>query len=525
MTKARVANVKEKAATRGKKVKTWPPPGGSIDEIAGLLTEGVRRIGAGYHAGEFRQKLAVRTMALGLFDRAAEALDGSVGWAAAWDPWWSAYARGEVVVTALVGRIAGAAALTEAQRGVLRRWLVEGEAALADIGPTWTACRPQALLGAGWLLLGEQARGDRLLAAAVAGVDPESNTTEHRAVIAHAYAALGRVREAIEVLTSREAVSWTYAAPAVAEVVRRASADELERLRSRLAGVGAHREFVLFDRGLARLIALKEWAAAKSWLAGFEGLATRDGEAQLIAAMVAAGEATWIEASRSLVDPQQSRGVEVLLALARVSPDLARGHLERRFADAPALLVRAANVGQHLRALAGAAARCGRLDVAERVEALGRDAGEMQAARLGVLAELDPSDAAWAAWFSRARPGATSEEKAELAALAVRAGSPDAAALLDEAIAAARASIFPDDALEQLSGRLVGVGDMTAAHRVWLTIAKGKRPNRSRPLLAGCVAAEAWAGALELLRAMPQDLGAPQRASQLLLGLADGEGL
>ncbi len=52
----------------------------------------------------------------------------------------------------------------------------------------------------------------------------------------------------------------------------------------------------------------------------------------------------------------------------------------------------------------------------------------------------------------------------------------------------------------------------------------GKRSNRSRPLLAGCVAAEAWAGALELLRAMPQDLGASKRVSQLLLGLADGEG-
>lgn len=506
------------------KSKTWPPPGGSIDDIAALLEQGVQKIRDGYHGGDYRRKLAARTMALGLFDRAAAAIDGGAGWSA-WDPWWSAYARGEAVVTALTGRVAGAPALTDEQQATLRRWLTEGEEALKKIGRTWPPCRPQALLGAGWALLGEARKGEKLLKAAVAGIDPENNQTEHRAVVAEAFAALGRVDEAIDHLTSGGKVSWSMSPPAIAAICRRASAAQLERLLAKMTETTSNNEFVLLERGLTRLIALKEWDAAWRWLGGFEGLSTYRAEARLVEAMAAAGAGAQAETRGQLVDLVHQRCAESVEALARVDPQRARAHFDRILAQAPKIVAGAYYPGEFLAALAGAAARLGRLADAERLEASGRTREEKQAVRFAVLATLDPADAAWAAWFSRARAGEQDKELTELAGLAARGKLADAGELLDRAIEHAREGSYPDIKLEEVSRRMAEAGDLNAAYKVWRAISKGMRSYRNGPLLDACVATEAWAGALEVLRAMPQDLnGAPQKASQILLKLGGGEG-
>lgn len=506
---------KVKAAPRSKQAKTWPPPGGSLDDVVGLLEGCVKQIAGGYHAGEFRRDLAVQTMKLGMFERAAAAIEGGPGWVAAWDPWWSAYARGATVVAAL-GR---SEAPTAAQRETLRRWLVEGEAALPQIGALWTACRPQALLGAGWMLLGERERGEALLAAAVAGIDPENNGTEHRAVVAEAYVALGKVGAAIDVLTSGAAVSWTYAAPVIVEICERASAAELELLRVRMAEKQDRSESILFERGIDRLIALAAWDAGRAWLAGFTGFGKSYGEARLVAAMFAAGEVARAEATGRLVDPADPRCAEILLAVSRGAPERARAHLARILERAPTLLGR-----EFLAALAGAAVRLGSLDVAAKLEALGRERGEVQAVRMRVLAELDPADPAWAGWFARASTDAPDGEKAELAALASRAKLAAAGPLLDEAIEVARKGYAADIDLMEVSRKLGQVGDLAGAHRAWLAIAKGKRSSRNGWLIDACVAMGAWAGVLELLAAMPMDLnGAPNRANQILRRLTGGE--
>ncbi len=507
-------------AARGKQAKVWPPAGGSLDEVVLLLAGCVKKIAGGYHAGEFRRDLAVRTMKLGLFERAAEAIEDGPDWVAAWDPWWSAYARGATVVAAL-GR---SDELTRVQRTTLRRWLTEGEAALSQIGTTWTACRPQALLGAGWVLLGERERGEGLLAAAVAGIEPENNPTEHRAVVAEAYAAIGRVGAAIDVLTGSTTVRWTYAGPAIAAICHEASATELELLRARMAEKQDQKETILFNRGLDRLIALQEWDAARAWLAGFPGVATWLGEVRLVATMFTVGQVARAEAGR-LVDPADPRCAEVLQGMTHVDPKRAALHLERIFNNSKALIAAASYPQEFLAALAGAAVQLGRLDVAAEVEARGRDRGEMQAVRLQVLWALDPADPAWGEWWQRACAGAPDGEKARLAALASRAKLAEADALLGEAIEVARKGYAADLDLMEVSRKMSQAGDLAGAHRAWLAIAKGRRSSRNGWLIDACVAMGAWAGALELLAAMPMDLnGAPGKANQILLRLTGGEG-
>lgn len=513
----------EPAPPKAAKSKTWPPPGGSIDDIAALLAEGVQKIRDGYHGGDYRRKLAVRTMALGLFDHAAAAIDGGPPWPK-WDPWWSAYARGETVVTALAGRVDGAPALTKEQTATLRRWLTEGDEALKKIDRSWAPCRPQAMLGAGWLLLGEDKKGEKLLKAAVAGIDPENNETEHRAVVAEAFAALRRIDEAIEHLTSGGRVSWSMSPPAIVAIARRASAAQLERLLAKMTETSSNNEFVLLDRGLERLIALKEWDAAWKWLGGFDGLSTYRAEARLLTAMAAAGDGARAEVRGQLVDPKDPRCAESVEALAGVDPERARGHFERIFARAADLLEDAYYPEEFLSALAGAATRLGRLGDAAKLEAMGRTRGQTQAVRFAVLRTLDPADPAWAEWYARARKGLQDSERTTMAALATRGKLAEAADLLEKAIETAREGSYPDIKLEEVSSRLAEV-DLNAAYKVWRAISKGMRSHRNRPLLDACVAAQAWAGALEILRAMPQDLnGGPQKASQILLKLGGGEG-
>lgn len=524
-SEAAAEKVREKAtgktkAPRGKQATTWPPVGGSLDEVVGLLEGCVKKIAGGYHAGEFRRDLAVRAMMLGLFERAAAAIEGGPDWVAAWDPWWSAYARGATVVAAL-GR--SDEAVTGVQRKTLRRWLVEGEAALSQIGPTWTACRPQALLGAGWVLLGEREHGEGLLAAALAGVDPEDNVTEHRALVAEAYAALGRVGAAIEVLTGSPTVRWTYAAPAIAAICHKASAAELELLRVRMAERQDQTETILFNRGLDRLIALQEWDAARAWLAGFPGLATWLGEVRLVATMFTVGQVARAETGR-LVDPADPRCAEVLQAMTHLNAKRAELHLERIFDNARVLIGAAGSPQEFLAALAGAAVQLGRLELAARVEALGRDRGEMQAVRLQVLWGLEPADPAWGEWWKRACDGAPDSEKVRLAAIASRAKLAEADALLGEAIEVARKGYAADLDLMEVSRKMAEAGDLAGAHRAWLAIPKGRRSARSGWLIDACVTMGAWAGALELLAAMPMDLnGAPGKANQILRRLTGGE--
>lgn len=532
-----------KAPARAAKSKTWPPPGGSLDAIAGLLEEGIRLIRDGYHGNDYRRNYAVRTMALGMFDRAAAALDGGPGWAD-WDPWFSAFARGETVMTALSGRVAGAPALTAEQTATLRRWLTEAEALLQEQavqkrGP----CRPLAVVGAGWLLLGEAKRGEPLLAAAVAAIEPEHNATEHRRVVAEAFAAIGRAREAIDHLTGGEGKpSWTQTPAAIVAITRRASAADVAHLFARMKAKGAHNEFVLLNRGLSRLIELRAWDAAAAWIKGFDGLATRPAQARLAAAMAETDETSQAEASLAArlkpdeasqaeaslaaqLKSDDARCADALLALARLSPERARPHLAAIAARAKELRHRAHYPEEFVAALAAAAARLGRLDLAAKVEALTKKPGEAQAARFAVLAELAPGDPAWAAWFARASAASDPKDAERLAVLASRGGLPEASKWVDTAIEAARADGSADLNLEALSGRLAAAGDFTGAHRVYLAIAKGRRSYRNGPLLNACVATKQWAGALELLAAMPMGLnGAPKLASKLLLELAGGEG-
>ena len=506
-----------KPAARAK-AGAWPPAGGSLDDIAGLLASGIRGIGDTYHGGDYRRKYATRTMALGMFDRAAAALDASDGWAAWTDPWFSAYAHAEVVVTALAGRIAGAPALTAEQTASLRGWLTTAEGLLKKkAAKTQPQCRPLAMLGAGWILLGEKKRGETALAEAIRTIDPENNSTEHRRVVAEALAAVGRVREASTHLTSAPGrPSWTETPIAFVAIVPRASVAELDDLHARLKAVEGHNEFVLLGRGLARLIELGEWDAAQAWLDRFEGLSTSEARLQLLVGMLAAGE---VERAEALIVAPDSDRLELLLELARHEPARARAHLDRLL-QAPSRLAKGS--------LATLAVRVGRLDLATGIEALAREGSERHEVRLAVLAELDPTDLTWSMWFTRARaqaPGGP-HDAVDLAALAHRGGLREASAeLLDQAIEAARGASSADLALEEVSGRMATAGDFAGAHRAWQAIAKGMRSYRNGRLLDACVQRGLWAATLDLLRQMPMDLnGAPQRASQVLLKAAGGEG-
>ncbi len=521
---------RSKVATRAAKT-AWPPVGGSLDDIAGLLKSGIVGLGDGYHANDYRRKYAVRTMALGMFERAAAALDGEDGWSAWSDPWFAAYAHGETVMTALAGRVAGAPALTREQTASLKRWLTAAEALLKKKAAKETPqCRPLAVLGASWILLGDAARGEKALATAIATIDPENNSTEHRRVVAEALAAVGRIRDAITHLTSAEGKpSWTETPAAFAAIVPRASVAELTYLLQRLQAVEGHNEFSLLDRGLERLIALKAWDAALAWVPAFDGLSTREAELRLAAAMAAAGEAARAEAAfAKQLEPGHAECADFLLGLARSVPERARLRLEAIVAGAAAQLASGHHVRAFLANLAAAATVLGRLDVAARVEALAPDASEKFAVRVAVLTELAVNDPAWLTWFTRARAELPRDRDAAviLAAVAHRGGQSEASTeLLDKAIEAARAASSADLALQDVSGHMARAGDLVGAHRAWQAISKGRRADRNGSLMDACVAREQWAAVLDLLRQMPMDLnGAPKRASKILLTVAGGEG-
>ncbi len=523
------ATGKETAPARPKKT-SWPPPGGTLDDIAGLLEEGIKLIPDGYHGGDYRRKYAVRTMTHGLFDRAAAAIDGGPGWAPWSEPWFAALARGETVMTALASRVADAPALTPAQTETLRRWLDEAEALLKKKATqTRSLCPPRAVIGASWILLGETRDGEDLLAAAIRGIDPENNTTEHRRTVAEALAVLGRVREAAKHLTSsKDRPSWTETPPAIAAICQRASAEDLQYLLQRMKEHEAHNEFVLLDRGLARLLALRAWDAAVAWILEFNGLSTRHAQIAAATAMAAAGETKRAEATLAKgVEPEHSTCAEFLLALARILPARAPVYLEPTVKAAPRLLA-ADHYAFEFRQLAGAAAVLGRLDLASTIEGIARDPGEAQEARLGVLAELDLAHPEWGVWFARARAGSSGSRNntMRLAALAFRGGQAEASAeLLDAAIEAARNEGSADIRLMDVMAAMTEVDDLAGAHRAWMAIAKGRRAHRNDPLLAACEQRGLWAAALEILRQMPQDLnGSPQRASKMLLTAAGGEG-
>lgn len=534
--KAAPASLKQKfgkkAKVSAKAAKTaWPPGGGSLDDIAELLAVGTREIGDTYHGCDYRRKYAVRAMALGMFARAAAALDGEDGWRAWSDPWFAAYAHGEVVMTALAGRVAGSPALTREQTATLKGWLATAETLLKKKeAKQRPQCRPLAVIGASWVLLGDTKRGGDLLAQAIRSIDPENNATEHRRVVAEALAAVGRVREAITHLSSGEGrPSWTETPAAFAAICARATVEELQYLYTRMEAVGGHGEFTLLDRGLARLIELRAWDAGLAWVGGFEGLSTSEARMRLVTAMAAAGEVARAEAALAeALRPEYPECTEALLGFARVAPQAAGKYLAPVMARASELLAGAYYPERFVAGLAGAATVLGRLEDAARVEALGRDPLEKFAARLAVLAELPAGDAAWGSWFARAR-GELPKARyaaARLAAAAHRGGLHEASGeLLGEAIEAARADSSADISLQEVSGRMAEVGDLAGAHRAYLAISKGRRPSRNDALMDECVARERWAAVLDLLRQMPMDLnGAPSRALRILLKVAGGEG-
>lgn len=519
-----------KAPTRAKKAE-WPPPGGTLDDIAGLLEDGIKQIGDGYHGDDYRRKYAVRTMAHGMFDRAAAAIDGDAGWKNWGEPWFGVLTRGETVLTALAERVADAPPLTPTQMATLRRWLGDAEDLMKKKATqNRPLCRPQAAIGAAWVLLGEHKRGEKLLDAAIRGIDPENNTTEHRRPVAEALVAVGRVREAIEHLTSGEQKpSWTETPSAIAAICARASVEEVHYLTQRMKHHDAHNEFVLLERALKRLIDLKAWDTTAAWIDDFEGLSTRSSEIQLATAMAAAGEPGRAESmlAKSL-GPKSAACAEYLLGLARLLPERALTYLGPIVAAAPKLLAKGHYPHAFIRQLASAAAVLGKLDVATQVERLARDPAEAFEAQLGVLTVLDPAHPEWLPRFTRARakpPGAR-DDAMRLAALAFRGGQTEQSAeLLGEAIEAARGESSADLRLTEVMSAMTEVGDLAGAHRAWMAIAKGRRSHRNDALLTACEERKLWAAALEILRQMPQDLnGSPQRASKLLLAAAGKEG-
>lgn len=511
------------------KRSSWPPPGGTLDDIAGLLEEGVKPIGDGYHSGDYRRKYAVRTMIHGMFDRAAAAIDGGPGWKDWPEPWFEALTRGETVLTALAGRVADAPALTTTQTATLRRWLDDAEALMAKKATrTRPLCPIQAAVGAAWVLLGEPRRGEKLLTAAIRTIDPENNATEHRRAVAEALTAVGRVREAIEHLTSGASKpSWTETPPAIAAICARASVEEVQQLFERMKQHEAHNEFVLLDRGLDRLIALKAWDAALAWIPGFDGLSTRVAEITLATAMVAAGEPGRAESTLAAgLAPKYATCAEYLLGLARILPERARAYLDPILAAAPTLVSSGHYPLVFLKMLASATVVLGRPELATRLEGLARDPVEAFEVQLAVLAALDPAQ--WGPRFERARataPG-TRDDAMRLAALAFRGGLMEVSAeLLGEAIEAARGESSADLRLVEVMEAMTAAGDLAGAHRAWMAIAKGRRSYRNGPLLTACEARKLWAAALEILRQMPLDLnGSPQRASKMLLHAAGKEG-
>lgn len=519
-----------KAPARAKKA-TWPPPGGSLDDIAGLLEEGVKQIKDGYHSGSYRRAFAVRTMAHGMFDRAAAAIDGGPGWTDWVEPWFAALTRGETVMTALAGRVPDAPALTPTQTATLRRWLVDAEKSLKKkTTQTRPLCQPQATIGASWVLLGERERGEKLLTESLLTLDPENNTTEHRRTVAEAMAVIGRVREAVLHLTSSEQKpSWTETPAAMATIAAHASVEELRYLVQRMKQHDAHNEFVLLERGLERLIALKAWDAAVAWIPEFDGLSTRSAEIRLASAMAAAGEPGRAESSLAAgLTPKYATCAEYLLGLARVLPEQARPYLGPLLAAAPKLLSDAHYPLEFLRHLGGATAVLGRLDLAAKVQDLARSPAEAFEVQLGVLADLDPAHPEWAPRLERARataPGSR-DDLMRLAAQAYRGGLMEASAeLLDAAIEAARNDSAPDLRLTDVMAAMTAVGDLAGAHRAWMAIAKGRRAHRNDALLKACEERGLWAAALEILRQMPFDLnGSPKVASKMLLSAAGKEG-
>src|SRR5690606_1405192 len=145
----------------------------------------------------------------------------------------AALARGEAVMTALALRREDAPALTPTQTETLRRWLDEAERLLKK-KTTRSLCRPRAVIGASWILLGEVSDGEALLTAAIRGLDPEVNTTENRRTVAEALAVLGRVHEAAKHLTSsKDTPSWTHTPSAIAIMCPRASVEDLQYLLQR----------------------------------------------------------------------------------------------------------------------------------------------------------------------------------------------------------------------------------------------------------------------------------------------------
>ena len=200
-------------------------------------------------------------------------------------------------------------------------------------------CRPKAAVGASWILLGEPKRGEKLLTEAIRGIDPENNATEHRRAVAEALTAVGRVREAIEHLTSSaSAPSWTETPAAIMEICPRASVEELSLLLQRMKQHAAHNEFILLERGLDRLIALKAWDAAVAWIPEFDGLSTRSADISLATAMVAAGEPRRAESALAAgLAPKYATCAEYLLDELRATGGLRLGPQRRGNVVAPLL--------------------------------------------------------------------------------------------------------------------------------------------------------------------------------------------
>lgn len=531
--KGKVKDEPEAAAAGGAKAKargrvTWPPSGGSLDAIAELFKEGVMALGDGYHSQDYRRKYAVRTMGLGDFARAAAAIDGEDGWGAWIEPWFSAYTRGEVALTALDDRIAAAPPLDDDQREVLRRWLREGEALLKKKAH-WSLCRPLAVIGASWVLLGDPKRGAKLLDKAIALIEPENNTSEHRAVVARALAAIGRIDEAIQHLTEGpDTPSWTETPAAVEAIARHASAAELDRLIRRLKKRDAHNEFAILDRGIERLVELQAWDEALAWIGHFDRLSTDRALARVVAARVAAGDPAGAEEMIAKeLKPKYQSSADFLLGLARVAPERARPHLKKIAAAAPKLLGGYYPV-PFLENLAGAAARLDDLTQAAAIAALGRGEEERFAAAIGVVSELPSDHPAWGEWLARAQ-AALPDGHQEIARLAAQAGRGGRDELRDEllakAVEVARAGSYSDIQLEEVARKMAEVGELAAAHRAWMSMPKGKRSYRNGPLLDACVERELWAAALEILRKMPLDINSgTQRAGRILLQARGREG-
>lgn len=474
-TRAATGRDKTKVTKRARAAAvSWPPTGGTLDEVLGVYQKCALR-----ESAEERAEFAVIAVSHGDFQGAGAAIDKER------DPWNGARIRARVALAALADATPPG---TEA-RELLRRWLLEADTLRLKAEPN-----PETLvfIGASWVLLGEVSCGEPLLAAALKGLTEDDEY--QRETVAVALAKVERIDEAIAVLCGGETIPREPYAP----ITARASVAQLLLLLERLSARGRVDDYDLYELGLARLLAFRAWPEARRWIEAFERIGVADGLSRICAARAAAGDPAGAEAMfAERLGPGDPYAVTLLGGLAQGAPERARPYVGP--------LVDSGEYNDE--ELARVAARAGALDQALKIDAGLDPQWEYQIfeVRRAVVRELAVDHPDWRAWFDRAhgmiRDHFNYKDLAQMAAQAARGGLSEVKeTLLARAIAQAKGD---DLDLESVCEEMAAVGDLAGAHRAWMAIKKKERHHRVAPLLAACAANEHWAAVVDLLGQLP----------------------